>query len=141
MIKLGTNEIQYIAIFESITGATAKDCLIDVDNGRITFVVKEGHAGAAIGKGGTKIKHVRNVVGKNIEVIEYSKIAEKFISNILMPVVPKNIRINDSDTKKVAIITITDKDKGIAIGKNGKNIDKIKTLVKRHYEIDGIKIV
>ncbi|HEX7468171.1 MAG TPA: NusA-like transcription termination signal-binding factor, partial [Methanobacterium sp.] len=41
-IKFSTNEIRYIALFESMTGAMVKDCLVDDENGKLTFLVKKG---------------------------------------------------------------------------------------------------
>ena len=36
--KLTTEGIRYIALFESLTGGVARDCIIDDDNDRIIFV-------------------------------------------------------------------------------------------------------
>jgi N utilization substance protein A len=49
-IKFTTNEIRYIALFESMTGAMVKDCIVDDENGKVTFLVKKGDMGLAIGK-------------------------------------------------------------------------------------------
>ena len=57
-IRFTGREMRYIALFESITGATAKDCIVDDELNRIIFIVKEGDIGAAIGKGGKNI-HLR----------------------------------------------------------------------------------
>ena len=54
-IKLSANEIRYIALFESMTGAMVKDCIIDDEHGKVTFVVKNGDMGLAIGKGGSSV--------------------------------------------------------------------------------------
>ena len=54
-IRLTSREMRYIALFESITGANVKDCIIDDELNRIIFVVKQGDIGAAIGKGGKNI--------------------------------------------------------------------------------------
>ena len=52
-IKFSANEIRYIALFENMTGAMVKDCIIDDEHGKVTFVVKNGDMGLAIGKGGS----------------------------------------------------------------------------------------
>ena len=49
-IKFSANEIRYIALFENMTGAMVKDCIIDDEHGKVTFVVKNGDMGLAIGK-------------------------------------------------------------------------------------------
>ena len=54
-IKFTSREMRYIALFQSITGATVKDCIVDNDLNRIIFVVKEGNIGMAIGKKGKNI--------------------------------------------------------------------------------------
>ena len=48
-IKFSANEIRYIALFENMTGAMVKDCIIDDEHGKVTFVVKNGDMGLAIG--------------------------------------------------------------------------------------------
>ena len=61
-IKFGANEIRFIALFENMTGAMVKDCIIDDDNNKVTFVVKQGDMGLAIGKRGSTVSKVQRAV-------------------------------------------------------------------------------
>ncbi len=138
-IKLGGNEIRYISLFESITGAVARDCVIDDD--RIIFIVKPGNIGLAIGKKGINIKRVRDFLQKPIEVVEFAQSPEDFIKNTLAPARIKMITITERrDGKKVAMVTVNEKDRGIAIGKNGKNVARARMLARRHYNIEDVII-
>ena len=42
---------------------------------------------------------------------------------------------------QIAVLDINKKDKGLVIGKEGKNIDRIKNLLKRHHNLDDIMIM
>ncbi len=138
-IKLGGNEIRFISLFESITGAVARDCIIDDD--RIIFIVKAGSIGLAIGKKGINIKRVRDFLQKPIEVVEFAQSPEDFIKNTLAPARIKLITISERrDGKKVALVTVNEKDRGIAIGKNGKNVARARLLARRHYNIEDVII-
>ena len=46
-IRLTSKEMRYIALFESITSATVKDCIVDEEQNRIIFIIKEGEIGRA----------------------------------------------------------------------------------------------
>ncbi|TMI27099.1 NusA-like transcription termination signal-binding factor [Candidatus Bathyarchaeota archaeon] len=72
-IKLTSEEMKYMALFESITGATTQDCVIDEKLGRIIFVAKQGDMGLAIGKGGKNINTLRRMTSRQIEVVEYAE--------------------------------------------------------------------
>ena len=50
-IKFTSTEMRYIALFESVTSAGVKDCIIDEEQGRVLYVVNEGQVGVAIGRG------------------------------------------------------------------------------------------
>ena len=140
-IRLTSDEMSYIALFENVTGAVATDCIIDEERDRIIFVVKPGDVGLAIGKHGSRIKLVKRMVQKDIEIVEYADNPEAFIRNSFAPARIKEIRITDRlDNKKVAVVMVENKDKGIAIGKSGKTAERTRFLAKRYFQIDNVVI-
>ena len=140
-IKLTSVEMRYIALFQSITGATVKDCIVDDDLNRIIFVVKEGSIGMAIGKKGKNIHTLERMTGKKHEVIEHSENPAQFIKNALKPAKVDEVRITERmDGKKIAVISVHPKDKGVAIGKNGRNAERIRFLAKRYFQIQNVSI-
>lgn len=139
-VKLSTEGIRYIALFESLTGARAKDCFEDTENNRLIFVVKSGDMGLAIGKGGDHINRVKKVIGKHVEIIEHSEDPVEFVKNAFHPVSIKNVNLVVKDDKRIAYVEVLTKEKGLAIGRNGKNIEKVKRLSTRHHNIDDVII-
>ena len=138
-IKFNANEIRFIALFESMTGAMVKDCILDDDNTKVTFVVKNGDMGLAIGKGGSTVTKVKKAVGRGVEIIEHNEDPAQFIKNILSPAELKSIKIVEkSNDEKIAIVNTDSSNKRIAIGKNGTNIERAKLLAKRQHEINNI---
>jgi len=133
--------MRYIALFESITGATAKDCVVDEDLNRIIFVVKEGDVGVAIGRQGKNIHLLERMTGKKHEIIEHSENPAQFIKNALRPAQVQEIRITERpDGKTIAVVSVNPRDKGVAIGKNGRNAERIRFLAKRYFQIQNVSI-
>ena len=132
--------MRYIALFENITGATANDCVIDTESDRIIFIAKAGEMGLAIGKGGKNINMLRKMTGKPIEVVEFAETAEGLVRNCLAPAKIKEIRITERPDRKIVVVEVEPKDKALAIGKNGRTIDKTRMLAKRYYQIDHVQI-
>jgi transcription termination/antitermination protein NusA len=140
-IKFTSREMRFIALFQSITGATVKDCIVDSDLNRIIFVVKEGSIGMAIGKKGKNIHLLEKMTGKKHEVIEHSDNPAQFIKNALKPAKVDEVRITERmDGKTIAVISVNPKDKGVAIGKNGRNAERIRFLAKRYFQIQNVSI-
>ncbi len=140
-IKFTSREMRYIALFESITGATAKDCIVDNDLNRIIFIVKEGNIGMAIGRRGKNVRLLEKMTGKKHEVIEHSENPAQFIRNALKPAKVDEIRISERpDGKTIAVVSVKPKDKGVAIGKNGRNAERIRFLAKRYFQIQNVSI-
>ncbi len=138
-IKITQDEMKFIQLLQNMTGATIVDCIIDDDT--IIFTVKKGEVGLAVGKGGEKIKRFRSMTNKQVEIYEYMNEPEKFIRNALKPAKVKDIRLVDRmEGKKIAMVTVEPKDKGIAIGRNGDNIKKIRFLSKRYFQLDTVVI-
>ena len=127
------------ALFESMTGAMVKDCIIDDELSKVTFVVKNGDMGLAIGKGGSTVTKVKRAVDKGVEIIEYNEDPAQFIRNILSPAELKSIKVIQKEGQdKIAIVNADSSNKRIAIGKNGVNIERAKLLAKRQHDISNI---
>ncbi|MDI6645261.1 MAG: NusA-like transcription termination signal-binding factor [Methanobacteriaceae archaeon] len=140
-IKFSTNEIRYIALFESMTGAMVKDCIIDDSNGKLTFLVKNGDMGLAIGKRGSTVTKVQKTVDKGVEVIEHSEDPVEFINNLMAPAKVRSIRILQKENgEKIATVETDARNKRTAIGKGGQNIERARILAKRQHNINNIVI-
>jgi len=137
-IKLTSDEMKCIALFESITGATAKDCLIDEKSERIIFLAKQGEMGLAIGRAGKNIQALRKMTGRQVEVVEQADTPEQLIRNALAPAKVRDIRITEKPERKIVVVEVEPRDKALAIGKNGRTIDKTRVLAKRYFQIDHV---
>jgi len=134
-VKLSEESIRCLTLFESLTGASVKDCIVQDD--KVIFVVKKGDMGLAIGKGGINVERARGIIGKKIEIIEHSEIPEEFIANIFKPI-RVSVKIVEKGNKRIAVVNVNPQFKGLVIGKGGKNINKAKELAKRHHNVDDV---
>jgi N utilization substance protein A len=130
-----------MSLFQNVTGATARDCVEDEKQNRVIFVVNEGKMGLAIGKGGSHIKNLQNIVKRNVEIVEYSDDATKFLKNILNSKLVSEVKLNKRDDGSLQAIVIVDpKKKGIVVGREGRNAEKARLLAKRYFEISSVLI-
>ncbi len=140
-IKFTSKEMRYISLFESITGASVKDCIVNEEQNRVIFVVSEGQIGMAIGRSGRNIHTLERMTGKKHEIIEYSEEPVQFIKNALKPAMVKEVRITETPNgKTIAVVAVNPKDKGVAIGKNGRNAERLRFLAKRYFQIEKVSI-
>ena len=139
-IILSEDCMRLMSQFEQLTGASSRDCIIDDRNGRIILVVNPGEMGRAIGKKGASIKKASEVMGKKIEVVEYSTSPEQFIRNCFLPAKVTTLEFEGEGEERIAKVTVRDEDKGIAIGKEGKNIFKAKRLAQRQHSIVDVRL-
>ena len=133
-IKYTSDIIQYISIFESLTGARVKDCIL---NDFILFIVHENEMGKAIGKQGSNIKRVENTLKKKIKLVEFNNDVSQFVQNLIHPVKAKEIK------EEEGIVTIYGEDtksKGILIGRDRHNLNSINEVVKRYFKIGEVKV-
>ena len=148
-IKIDRSSMELISLFNNISGAIIKDCLVfksPENYGEIIiFLVKKQDVGKAIGKNGEHVKDLMSKLQKKIDVIPFSENLEEFIQFILNTtknsIKVQNIEIKSSrNQKKTVIITVRPQDRGKAIGKDGSMIRKIKELVLRHFDVDNVII-
>ncbi|NYT05768.1 MAG: NusA-like transcription termination signal-binding factor [Methanomicrobiales archaeon] len=141
-IVLNEQTLSLMAQFEEITGAGSRDCIIDDRNERLIFVINPGEMGRAIGKQGSSIKKASDVLGKRIEVVEYSADPIQFLKNCFLPAQVLSIEFGENDDgEKIARVDVREEDRGIAIGKAGKNIFKAKRLAQRQHDIADVQLV
>lgn len=133
--------MRLISQFESLTGAGSRDCVIDDRNNRLIFVVNPGDMGLAIGKKGASIKKASDTMGKKIEVVEYNSNAEQFIKNCFLPAQVTSLKFEGEPGQQTVTVDVRDEDRGIAIGKDGKNIFKAKKLAMRQHSIADVQIL
>ena len=132
-VKLGTDSIRTIAMFEKITRVHARDCLIS-DNDAY-FVVDADKVGRAIGKNGSNMKDLRRVLNnRHVKIFACSESLEDTIRGMVPNT--KKIEINGDSV----VISVARNDKVSVIGKNGRNINAIREILKRHFSIRDLKL-
>jgi len=133
-IKYNLDVMRYMSLFESLTGAKVKDCIV---NDIVLFVVHENEMGKAIGKQGSNIKRVENTLKKKIKLVEFNNDVSQFVQNLISPLKAKEIK------EEGMIVTIYGEDtktKGILIGRDRHNINSTNDIVKRYFKVEEVKV-
>jgi N utilization substance protein A len=141
-IKLTSEELGLMGIFQNVTGVSSRDCIIDATSNRIIFVIDKEYMGLAIGKKGQTIANLENVMARPIELVEYSDDPKELVRNALGSRNVIDTKVNEkADGSKVAIVTVSSKNKGAVLGRGGRNAERARMLAKRYFGIEHIHIV
>jgi transcription termination/antitermination protein NusA len=140
-IKLTSDQLGLISIFQNMSGATVRDCIVDDKGGRLIFIVNKGQMGLAIGKRGATIQNIERVVKKPIEVVEWSDDPAEMVRNALDPSAVQEVRLTDKldGTKSISVI-VDARRKGAVLGRGGKNAEKVRLIAKKYFDINSVQI-
>jgi len=141
-IKLSTDQIRLMSLFQKITKVTAHDCVDDEKQDRLIFVVNTGKMGLAIGKGGSNIKSLNNMLKRNVELVEYFDDPTKFLKNVFNPKFINEVKLSTKpDGSLQAMVMVDPVKKGIVVGREGRNAERARLLAKRYFDISSVLIV
>ena len=140
-IKLTTDELRLMSLFQSRTKVTARDCLDDQKYDRIIFVVNEGNMGLAIGINGSNIKSLTNLLKRNIELVEFFDDPSKFLKHVFNSKFINEIKLTEKvDGSSQAIVLVDASKKGLVVGREGRNAERARLLAKRYFDISTVLI-
>jgi len=131
--KFDTETIRLINLFENVTGATVKDCVLNGDV--VYYVIDEGKVGMAIGKNGASVKHAERMIGKTVKLFEFSPELAKFVKNL----VPQAMDVKVKNEEGLVIeIKVDKKNRALVIGRDKKNLNLYKELLHRNYNVNDL---
>jgi len=132
-VKLATDNIRTMAMFENITNVQPRDCIIS--NDEVYFVVDQERMGKAIGKNGSNMKRLRRVLGeKHVKIFACNSDLESTLKSMVPNI--KKIEIKDD----AVLISVPRNEKVAVIGRNGRNINAIREILKRRFSVKELKL-
>jgi len=137
-IMLSNEAMQCIKMASNITKTDIIDCMITDD--KIIFIVRSGQLGAALGIKAKNLEKLRRIFKKNIKFVELNSDKERFINNLFKPYKINNVTFEDRDNESIAKVEVDISDKSKIIGKNGRNIEIIRKIARRHHSIKDVQI-
>ena len=129
------NTLATILLFEKVTRAKVKDCILH--NGFV-FVVAEGEIGKAIGKHGANVRKLEGLLKKKVKVVEFHSDVSVFVRNLISPLEAASI------SEEGGVVSIAGKDgisKGKLIGRDRKNLTFISDVVNRYFKMEEVRVV
>ncbi|MEK6909535.1 MAG: NusA-like transcription termination signal-binding factor [Candidatus Aenigmatarchaeota archaeon] len=137
-VTLDTETIRLITLFENLTGAGVRDCLVDNAASVVYFVIEEGEVGKAIGKNGSIVKKTENLIKKDIRLFEFSNDVERFVRNLI----PQTnlVKLKNENGRNVMDIWVDKRYKAVVIGRDGKNLKIFKELLQRNHDVSKVMV-
>jgi N utilization substance protein A len=128
----------YIRVFEERTGARVKDCFEAEE--KLIFLVQPGEIPKAVGPAGAVVDRLKELLKKEIQVIEYSEDAEVLARNIFFAFGPTHVELAPKGKGRHATVTVDPVWKARAIGKAGKNLKIARAVLMRHTDILSVSV-
>ena len=137
-VVFNEDTLRYVNLFQNVTRCIVVDC-IEADD-KIIFVVAKGEASRAIGRKGETVAKVRQLLKRDIQVVEFSDKPEEFVANVFHAYNVKKVEIEDREGVTHATVTVETTLKGRAIGREGKNLKTARDLIARHHPIESVSV-
>lgn len=131
-----TDTIRLMALFENKTHAGVRDCFSSRAGDCVYIIVEEGAAGAAIGRNGSNVKSIEGMIKKGVKIFEYSTDLKTFVKNVIPQA--SEINVLEEDGKKIVQIHVDAGSKAVVIGRDKKNLNLFKELLRRNHDVDDL---
>lgn len=93
---------------------------------KVAVSSKDDHVdpvGALVGQRGVRVSTVMSEIsGEKIDIIEWSDDQEKFVEESLSPAAVIEIKLEETESSKIAKVIVADDQQSLAIGKGGQNV-------------------
>jgi N utilization substance protein A len=130
-VELSGDDLNFFSNFEKITHVMPSDYLATENT--LIFLVNMESLGKAIGKGGSNVEKLKRLFRKKVVVVGDSKDPEIFLKSFFGNIKIYSIEMRDVMGEKNYMMIIDEKDRGIAIGRDGERIKAAKTLLKKKF--------
>ncbi len=130
-MELTGDDLSMFSDFEKITHVMPSDYLTTESS--IIFLVSQDSLGKAIGKQSSNIKKLAVVFRKRVIIVADSDDPEGFVRSFFGNIAIHDIEIRDVMGEKNIMMTIEEKDRGIAIGRDGERIKAAKSFLKKKF--------
>ena len=137
-IAFDTETLGYIRIFEERTGARVKDCF-EAEQ-KLIYLVLPGEIPKAVGPAGAVVERLKELLKKEIQVIEFSEEPETLVKNIFYAFGPTKVEVGPKGKGRHATVSVDPAWKARAIGKAGKNLKIARAVLMRHTDIQSVSV-
>lgn len=130
-MELTEDDLSIFSNFEKITKVMPSDYLNTETT--IIFLVGQEALGKAIGKQASNIQKLTALFRKRVIIVADSDDLELFLRNFFGNITIYDMDVKDIMGEKNITLIIDEKDRGIAIGRNGERIKAAKSFLKKKF--------
>ncbi len=135
-VKYDANLMRTMALVEKKAKVPVKDIFTDNKDNYI-IVMDEKYVSRAVGKHGKNVKHLKNLLNRNIKIVGFTTDIERFFTNLVYP-------LEVGVEKQGEVLLVDGKNaqtRARLIGKNGQNLKDYLQIMKRYFDIEKINVV
>ncbi len=136
-MKIDEDQIRMINALESISGVSARDCVVDREI--VSFLVPPKDVGKAIGKKAVNVKKLNDALGKKIEILSYNQDFGSFLKAAMSEINFDKVNVVEENGSKEAIVSLSPESK-IKIRERGRKLKRVKMIAERNYNIGNMMI-
>lgn len=130
-MELNERGLSLFTLFESITSVMPRDYAEAEET--IIFLVDPFQLGRSIGKNGVNVDKLKTKINKRVFVVADSDDPSTFIRNFFSNLKILAIEERNVMNERSFLVYFDEKERGLAIGKNGERIKILKEFLKKKF--------
>ncbi|MDO8554227.1 MAG: NusA-like transcription termination signal-binding factor [Candidatus Micrarchaeota archaeon] len=132
MVELTNDDLNMFSVFENITRVMPSD--YEPSATLLIFLVPVAELGKAIGKNGSNMQKLRDAFKRKVIIIGDMSDPELFVRGMFNNISILSVEVQNIMGDLAIVLTIDEKDRGIAIGKEGERIKAAKEILRKKFK-------